>query len=186
MAEEDQHERLPDPDKKFFKRVLKAFDKIEEGPAIGTYPPDIFRTPHKDQAQMVIDKSNTIDNIVEFMVETNRKFLVEYLEDHDNYTHHKLERNCSIQDLDSFCMVWRGKNKKERVRQLNEFFEEHPLLRSTNPNIIRQRLTNYFLLHLERVPDEEVIASGTITELIEHRTGFQITQKEPTSPLDFD
>jgi hypothetical protein len=184
MAEEE--ERLQDPDRKFFRRVLKGFKAIEDGPIRGTYPPSFANTPHPDEAFAVIDKSNTIDNIVEFMVETNRKFLVEYLEDHDNYTHHKLERSCSVQDLDSFCMAWRSKNKKDRVRQLHEWFEEHPSLRSTNPNTIRQRLTNYFLIHLERIPDEEVIETGTITELIEHRTGFQITQKEPQSPMDFE
>jgi hypothetical protein len=184
MAEEE--ERLPDPDQKFFKRVLKGFQKLEDGPIKGTYPPNVLHTTHREEAFAVIDKSNTIDNIVEFMVETNRKFLVEYLEDHDNYNLHDLESKCSMEDLSTFSIIWNGKTKRQRTRQLHDFFQEHPLLRSTNPNIIRQRLANYFLLHLERVPDEEVIATGTITELIEQKTGFQISQKEPTSPLDFD
>jgi hypothetical protein len=89
------------------------------------------------------------DNPMEYLLEKFPQLVRDFLNEHENYSVHKFQENIKVDDIELMPFPFRSALKREQMKELQKFLEENPELKTTNVNLLRQRLCNHFLLKIQ-------------------------------------
>jgi hypothetical protein len=123
--------------------------RTNDGEAVGLPVFNFVQQEQIEEYTKIIAACQYIDGPIEYILETNPQMMRSYLTDFMGYSKQKLRDSVNAKQLDSIPFPYKTTTKLERIKELYQFLEENPELRTTNPNILRQRIANHFLLQLQ-------------------------------------
>jgi hypothetical protein len=101
------------------------------------------------------------DDPMEYLLEKFPQLVRDFLRDHENYSKLKFRDTIHSDQMELMPFPFRSAVRKERIKELMQFLEENPELKTNNPILLRQRLCNHFLI---KVQDHTEAAQDNLLE----------------------
>jgi hypothetical protein len=106
----------------------------------------VIKRTELQQYTELIGLMQIADDPLEYLLEKFPQLVRNFLADHENYSKQKFRDSVNVDTMDLMPFPFRSAIRKERIKELQNFLEENPELKTNNPILLRQRLCNHFLM----------------------------------------